>query len=194
MSTRNLSSPVRHPLASQSKRECWNISMFHRWMDRLLEGATRDPRLDTIVIISKHVKLQTLNIGVSVLHYHADNGIFASLAWREACTTSHQGFSYAGVNAHFQTGVAERRIGVLQALTRPILFHAVARWPEAINAHLWPYALRLANEANNEAPAKGNKRSPIELFTKTAVMPELKHWRPFGCPVYVLDTALQTTE
>ena len=129
--------------------------------------------------------------GVSVLHYHADNGIFASLAWREACTTSHQGFSYAGVNAHFQTGVAERRIGVLQALTRPILFHAVARWPEAINAHLWPYALRLANEANNEAPAKGNKRSPIELFTKTAVMPELKHWRPFGCPVYVLDTALQ---
>ena len=22
-------------------------------------------------------------------------------------------------------------------------------------------------------------------------MPDLKHWRPFGCPVYVLDTALQ---
>ena len=131
--------------------------------------------------------------GISVLHYHADNRIFASTEWKEACTIAHQGVSYAGVNAHFQRGVAERRIGVLQSLTWTMLLHASARWPEAINNHLWPYALRLANEAHNEAPTKGNKRSPVEIFTKTAVMPDLKHWRPFGCPVYVLDTALQNT-
>ena len=131
--------------------------------------------------------------GIRVLHYHADNGIFASVEWKEACAISHQGCSYAGVNAHFQTGVAERRIGVLQGLTRTMLLHANARWPEAVTTFLWPYALRLANEAHNEAPTKLLKRSPVEIFTKTAVMPDMKHWRPFGCPVYVLDSALQNS-
>ena len=59
--------------------------------------------------------------GISVLHYHADNGIFASTEWKEACTIAHQGVSYAGVNAHFQTGVAECRIGVLQSLTNNVV-------------------------------------------------------------------------
>ena len=130
-------------------------------------------------------------LGIHVEHYHADNGIFASLSWREACETSRQGYSYSGVNAHFQSGVAERRIRELQELARTMLIHANARWPEAISVHLWPYALRLANDAYNESPTSNLKRSPVELFTNTAVMPEPKHWKPFGCPVYVLDNALQ---
>ena len=124
-------------------------------------------------------------------HYHADNGVFASLKWREACETLHQGYSYSGVNAHFQSGVAERRIRELQDLSRTMLLHANSRWPEAVNSHLWPYALRLACEAFNEAPTAHLKRAPVEIFTKTAVMVEPKLWRPFGCPVYVLDNALQ---
>ena len=72
-----------------------------------------------------------------------------------------------------------------------MMIHANARWPEAATHQLCPYALRLANEMHNEAPTKGMKRCPIEVFTKTAVQPEPKHWRPFGCPVYVLDNALQ---
>ena len=80
---------------------------------------------------------------------------------------------------------------MLQDLTRTELTHAAHRWPEAISPCLWPYALRTANEAYNESPTKTLKRSPIEIFTKTAIMPEPKHWRPFGCPVYVLDNALQ---
>ena len=129
--------------------------------------------------------------GIKVEHYHADNGVFAANEWKNACAILHQGCSYSGVNAHFQSGVAERRIRELQELSRTMLLHANARWPEAVNSHLWPYAMRLACEAYNEAPTKALKRSPVEIFTKTAVMPEPKHWRPFGCPVYVLDNALQ---
>ena len=44
--------------------------------------------------------------GVKILHYHADNGIFVSKAWKEDCLQKKQGFSYSGVNAHFQS--AER--------------------------------------------------------------------------------------
>ena len=79
----------------------------------------------------------------------------------------------------------------MQELARTMLLHASTRWAGAVNSHLWPHAMRLACEAYNEAPTKALKRSPVEIFTKTAVMPEPKHWRPFGCPVYVLDNALQ---
>jgi len=48
-----------------------------------------------------------LTHGVHVKHYHADNGIFASNAWKESCETSNQGLSFTGVNAHHQNGVAE---------------------------------------------------------------------------------------
>ena len=124
-------------------------------------------------------------------HYHADNGVLASAEWKLACEQQHQSYSYSGVNAHFQSGVAERRIRELQELTRTMLLHASSRWAEAVNSHLWPHAMRLACEAYNESPTRSLKRSPVEVFTKSAVMPEPKHWRPFGCPVYVLDNALQ---
>ena len=72
-----------------------------------------------------------------------------------------------------------------------MLIHANARWPEAVNTYLWPYALRLVCEAFNESPTKKMGWTPVEIFTQSSVMPEFKHWRPFGCPVYVLDQALQ---
>ena len=105
--------------------------------------------------------------------------------------TTGQSCSYLGVNAHFQYGVAERRIWELQELARTMMIHAHARWPEAITANLWPYAMRLACEAYNKTPLKSMQLSRIEVFSKSAVIPDPKHWRPFGCPVYVLDSALQ---
>jgi hypothetical protein len=73
---------------------------------------------------------------VSIKHYHADNGIFTSNAWRQACHTSHQSLTFAGVNAHHQNGVAERRIRELQNLARTMIIHAERRWPEAITPNL----------------------------------------------------------
>jgi hypothetical protein len=45
-------------------------------------------------------------MGHKVLHYHANNSIFATKAWQESCAKSGQIFTYSGVSAHFQTGVA----------------------------------------------------------------------------------------
>ena len=44
------------------------------------------------------------SFGIDVRHYHADNGIFNARAWRTSCSESHQGLSFAGVNAHHQNG------------------------------------------------------------------------------------------
>jgi hypothetical protein len=130
--------------------------------------------------------------GITVLHYHADNGRFADNMFREAVASKHQTLSFCGVNAHFQNGVAERRIRELQDLARMMLIHANRRWPQAINAHLWPYAIRMANETLNLTPDIVRNLIPIEAFSGTkdiAVNP--KHFHHFGCPVYVLNNALQ---
>jgi hypothetical protein len=71
-----------------------------------------------------------------VLHCHADNGIFTSKDWKDSCAKSGQTFTYSGVNAHFQMGIAEWRIREFQGLARTCLIHAQHRWKEAITPNL----------------------------------------------------------
>jgi hypothetical protein len=58
----------------------------------------------------------TRSKGVTINHYHADNGRFADNAFikyiREARPS--QSITYCGVNAHFQNGIAEKIIRDLQ--------------------------------------------------------------------------------
>jgi hypothetical protein len=72
------------------------------------------------------------SLGHTVEHYHADNGVFAALKWEEACIEAGRGYSYSRVNAHFQSGVAERRTRELQEHERAMPIHAHTRWPKAI--------------------------------------------------------------
>jgi hypothetical protein len=132
--------------------------------------------------------------GVRVQAYQADNGRFAETAFMQAIKDAGQTINFCGVNAHFQNGVAERRIRSLQDQTRTMMIHAQHRWPTAIDAHLWPYALRTANEVFNNAPTttRPDMKSPIELFSKSPVRPNLDHFQPFGCPVFVLDANMQS--
>jgi hypothetical protein len=51
---------------------------------------------------------------VKIKHYHGDNGIFADNLFRKAVADAGQTLSFCGVNAHFQNGIAERRIRELQ--------------------------------------------------------------------------------
>lgn len=68
-----------------------------------------------------------------------------------------------------------------------------ARWEDSITANLWPYALRYANGAANHTPSfqDSERRSPVERFARINVSTNLKHWKPFACPGYVLENDLQ---
>ena len=48
--------------------------------------------------------------GITIKHYHSDNGIFSANKWRTACKDEKQGLSFAGVNTHHQNRIAENRI------------------------------------------------------------------------------------
>ena len=76
--------------------------------------------------------------GVQIAHYHADNRRFAERAFLSHCDSKGQTVSFAGVNAHHQNGVAEKRIRDLQDTARTMLVHAKKKWSKAVTPHLWP--------------------------------------------------------
>ena len=129
--------------------------------------------------------------GVRIKHYHADNGIFASRAFREEIHRCGQTISFCGVGAHHQNGVAERRIQDLADSARASLTFAAHRNP-SVTAHLWPYALRHASYVRRLMPRENHSKSPEEFFTKSQVRPTTKFLHVFGCPVYVLQADLQS--
>ena len=128
---------------------------------------------------------------VPIKHYHADNGRFQDNAWKKDCEKKEQGITYCGVGAHWQNGVAEKRIRDLNDMASVMLNYAMRKWPQALSLHLWPYALRAASDTNSCLPRVGKEQSPLEIWTKSSIRPNLRHHHPFGCPVYVLDGNLQ---
>ena len=137
-----------------------------------------------------------LEHGVKVQAYHADNGVFKANAWVDDCLKKQQQLPFAGVGAHHQNGLAERKIGILQDLTQINFAHANAVCPEAVTAHLWPYAMRCVNDRLNKTPLMQDprRRSPLELFRNSPVAPHYKQWIPFGCPTYALRSELQDSK
>ena len=91
--------------------------------------------------------------GVKICGYHADNGIFKAKDWVDECRKCEQTLTFAGVDAHHQNGMAERKIRELQEMARSMLIHASKRWDKTVTAALWPYAVRMATYALNETPS-----------------------------------------
>jgi hypothetical protein len=134
--------------------------------------------------------------GVTIRAYHADNGIFRANKWLQACQDKRQRITFTGVHAHHTNGMAEKRIRDLQDLARAMLLHASLKWNTHITANLWPYAIRMANEVlkSTPSPQLGTRQTAQQVFDGTKVLPNPKHFQPFGCPVYVLATPLQAGE
>ena len=80
-------------------------------------------------------------------------------------------------------------------MTRAMLIHASKQWPGVVKIRLWPYAMQMANQPYNTTPRSSHtgKQSPNKIFDISAVNINQKHWKPFGCPVYVLDAEVQGT-
>ena len=130
--------------------------------------------------------------GVRILHYHCDNGRFADEAFVDDVRAAHQTITFCGVGAHHQNGIAERRIRDITENAQTSLLHAAHRWPKTIAANLWPQAINHVVNMRNSLPRPGKTQSPLSKFAGTSVQPNLKHFHPFGCPVYVLQAPLQT--
>jgi transposase InsO family protein len=65
--------------------------------------------------------------GVSIKHYHADNGRFKDKAFMKEIEDQRQSISFIEVGAHHQNGIAEKRIGALKRRATTLLLHAQRR-------------------------------------------------------------------
>ena len=68
-----------------------------------------------------------------------------------------------------QNGHAEKKIRNLQDLTRTMLLHAQHRWPSAITANLWHFAIRMANDDSSTSPGIKGGIPPHELFAQVQI-------------------------
>ena len=144
------------------------------------------------IAAKKGYEIYAKSHGVDVRNYHADNGIFATKGFRDEVNDCNQNISYCAVGAHHQNGIAERRIKTLTHGARTNLLHAQRRWPKAISTLLWPFAWKDFEYRYNHFHLDKHGRSPMNRFTGTDVKMDLRQCHPFGCPVFVLDSGLQS--
>lgn len=71
-------------------------------------------------------------MGITVLHYHTDNGVFTSSEYQDELTKMAQGLTLSGVGAHHQNAVVEQAIGTMVSMARTMMIHARICWPSAI--------------------------------------------------------------
>ena len=131
------------------------------------------------------------SMGVRICAYHADNGRFADNLFLKSVETAGQTITFCGVGAHHQNGRAEKKIRDLRESARKMLLHSMARWPQAVTIHLWPYALRNATNMSNMVPDSLDGSCKLERFANVPISPRLKNFHTFGCPVYALKSDLQ---
>ena len=130
--------------------------------------------------------------GVTMQHYHTDNGRFTDRQFMEATSSKYQTVSFYGVNAHFQNGRAEQRIRDLQDQVRNVLLRSVARWPKSSSAHLWSYAVHYLNDVRNNIPTEDNTVSPLKKFIGTSVQTKVTTFYTFDCPINALNSVLES--
>ena len=107
--------------------------------------------------------------GVRIENYHADNGIFKAYKWIEACKEEKQGITFAGVNAHHQNGVAERRIRELQELAARESDADPRKLPLERQRHSEPVAVRSEDgkrcrQSHAELPGRREKDPSGNVF------------------------------
>ena len=129
---------------------------------------------------------------VVIQKYHTDNGRYAEAAFRADCSDNNQSQSFCAVGAHHQNGIAEAHIKKFTLAARTTLLHAKRHWPEAITTMLWPFALQYVVKIHNTFHLDDEFISPHMKFTGISSLPSGYDFHPFGCPVFVLESKLQS--
>jgi hypothetical protein len=129
--------------------------------------------------------------GFCIKAYHSNIGIFASPEFKNHCTQHNQKYSFGGVGAKHQNGVAERNINTVAQWAHANMLLLATHWPQHANSTYWPQAIDYAVWVFNRLPNMESGIAPNEIWSGVC-SPHTKLSRHvFGCPVYVLNASLQ---
>jgi hypothetical protein len=130
--------------------------------------------------------------GFKMNSYHSNNRIFAATEFKDHCNHHQMKYSFSGVGAKHQNGIAERNIKTVAQWARANMLHLANSWPQCAHSKYWPQAIEYATWVFNKLPNMESKISPDELWSGVRRNDSiLQRAHVFGCPVYVLDVALQ---
>ena len=153
----------------------------------------RDFTAESTLAAKKEFEHRCAVRGVKVEHYHADNGRFAEPAFVNECKRCRQDITFCGVGAHHQNGISERKIKDVTLISRTLLLHAMRFWPEYINQMLWSFAAKCAQDRMNNLHINLDGETPDMRFSGVKkVNVQVRQYHTFGCPVYILDSRLQS--
>jgi hypothetical protein len=144
--------------------------------------------------IKSAMKLEALarDEGFKIKEYHSDNGIFSSAEFKAHCDRHQTKYSFSGVGAKHMNGVAERNIKTVAQWARANMLHLAHSWPQHADPKYWPQAINYATWVFNHLPNRDSGISPNKLWSGVRTQDNVfRQAHVFGCPVYVLDAALQ---
>jgi len=156
--------PTTQGLKSPSQQYCGGTlffdiaSQFIFIHHKVSLGAT-----DTLMSKSQF-ECEAAHCGVTVDHYHTDNGIFTKSQFRDALLLANQGHTVSGIGTHHQNGLAERTIKTIQDMICTMLIRLSIHWPDEYDVQLWPFAMDYAMWLYNHMPWHDSSLAPIELF------------------------------
>ncbi len=129
--------------------------------------------------------------GFKIKKYHSDNCIFSSADFKDHCDSLQIKYSFSGVGAKHQHGVAERNIKTVAQWARANMLHLAHIWPQYADSKYWLQAINYATWVFNILPNMESGISPDELWSNVKNNDNvLRRAHVFGCPVYVLNAAL----
>ena len=130
--------------------------------------------------------------GFTIKSFHSDNGVFALKEFTDNCKRQDQKIDFNGVGTQHQNGVAERNIKTVASWAQANMLHSAYHWPEHASLKLWPMAINYAVWVYNHLPRVDTGLCPDEMWSQSRTTHDnLRRAHVWGCPIYVLEPALQ---
>lgn len=130
--------------------------------------------------------------GFDIKSYHLNNGVFAAKEFKVDCEQLKQTINFSCVEAQHQNGVAERNIQTVASWACANMLRVEYNWPQHASIKLWPMAINYAVWVFNHLPRADTGLCPDEMWSQCrTTRDDLRRAHVWGCPVYVLELALQ---
>jgi hypothetical protein len=189
-------SPIQGQLPHSFGRESLGYTCRSLFVDHASGKIFNFPQYSntTNETIKSAMKLEAMarDEGFKIKEYHSDNGIFLSTKFKAHCDCHQTKYSYSGVGTKHMNGVAERNFKTVAQWARANMLHLANSWPQYADPTYWPQAINYATWVFNNLPNMDSGMSPYESWSKVRSSDDIfKQAHVFGCPVYVLDAALQ---
>ncbi len=177
-----------------TSQRIWGVTLFVDHVSDYTYGhLMRSLDLSETLLAKRAFEKLAARAGHSVRRYHTDNGRYADTGFLASINANDQTITMCGVGAHHQNGIVERRIRLITEVARTLLLHAQRHWPECVDTMLWPFAVKAAIERINCLHQDLEGKTPHSKFFGTDDLPlNVQDYHTFGCPVYVLDSRLQS--